>query len=233
MKGKLIAVLFVVVFLLLIAVVFSLLTDNTSPTDISSYRSPPTEGSGGGIVKEVETPPPDMRTPEPTLPLPTVPPTPTPVPTPVPTPIPTPAPTPVPVPVNTVLGSGSFESTTGTFLDVVADWTATAVSDTQVDVTITISSKSYALDYTGFPNAIHISLGDKYENCASYDVRYDGKSIALNPLATHTISVPLNPGVNTYPLQVVWDFKGSIGSMTMGVVPLESLECGGTIQFTK
>ena len=232
MKGKLIAVLFVIVFVLLIAVVFSLLTDNASPTDINSYRLQASDGSGG-IVKDIETPPPVYKTPEPTLALPTAPPTPTPIPTPVPTPAPTPVPTPPPVPVNTVLGSGSFESSTGTFLDVVADWTATVVSDSLVDVTITVSSRSYALDYTGYPNAVHISLGDKFENCAASDVRYDGKSIALNTLATHTISVPLNPGTNTYPLQVVWDFKGTIGSMTRGPVQLDSLECGGTIQFTK
>ena len=232
MKGKLIAILFVIVFALLVAVVFSLLTDSASPTDISSYRLQAAEGSGG-IVKDIETPPPVERTPEPTLPLPTVPPTPTPIPTPEPTLPPTPAPTPEPIPVNTVLGSGSFESRTGTFLDVVADWTATAVSDTQVDVTITVSSKSYALHYSGYPDAIHISLGDKYDSCAANTVQYDGSSIALNTLATHTISVPLNPGTNTYPLQVVWDFKGTIGRPGVGVVELPSLECGGTIQFTK
>ena len=38
MKSKIIAVLFVIVFLLLVAVVFSLLNDNSSPDDISSFR---------------------------------------------------------------------------------------------------------------------------------------------------------------------------------------------------
>ena len=233
MKGKLVAVLFVIVFVLLIAVVFSLLNDNTSTADISSFRIQSKE-TDGGIVSAIETPPPAAAAPETTwLPNPTPVPTPVPV-TPAPTPEPTPVPTPPPAPVNMVIGSGKFESNSGTYLNITADWTAVTVSDSQVDVTVKVNAKSYALDYTGFPNAVHIAVGDKYESCAANTVSYTENNLTLNELATHTISINLPAGAsNTYTVQVVWDFNGVYGSPTMGPVPITSLECGGSITLSR
>jgi len=232
MKGKLVAVLFVIVFVLLIAVVFSLLNDNSSTDDISSFRLQ-SQQTDGGIVSAI-TAPPVTAAPEATLlPNPTTVPTPAPA-TPAPTPTPTPVPTPTPAPVNMVIGSGTFESNTGTYLNMTADWTATTVSDTQVDITFKVNAKSYALDYNGFPDAIHIAVGDKYESCASNTISYTGNNLSLNELATHTISVNLPAGAsNTYTVQVVWDFNGVYGSPTMGPVPITSLECGGTITLSR
>lgn len=232
MKGKFIAVLFVIVFVLLIAVVFSLLNDSASPKDIAGYRLQSGQNSEGGLVSAIETPS-YASTPAPTfLPLPTQEPTPTPIPV-TPAPTPTPPPTPTPAPVNIQVGSGSFESNTGTFLNIVADWTATTISESQVEVKINVRTKSYALEYTGFPNAVHISLGDKFENCAANDVNYDGKALAENELASYTATVSLPAGTsNSFPLQVVWDFNGVMGGAA-GPVPLQTIECGGTISISR
>ena len=232
MKGKLVAVLFVIVFVLLIAVVFSLLNDNTSTADISSFRIQ-SKNTDGGIVSSIETPPPTATPETAWLPNPTTAPEAVPV-TPAPTPAPTPVPTPTPAPANVVIGSGTFESNSGTYLNITADWKATTVSDSQVDITVKVSAKSYQLDYTGFPNAVHIAVGDKYESCAANTVSYLENNLALNELATHTISVNLPAGSsNSFPLQVVWDFNGVYGSPTMGPVPITSLECGGTITLSR
>lgn len=234
MKGKLVAVLFVIVFVLLIAVVFSLLNDNSSTDDISSFRLQ-SKQTDGGIVSTIETPPVTVAPETTWLPNPTAEPTPVPA-TPAPTPVPTatPVPTPTPAPVNTVIGSGTFESKSGTYIDITADWTAMTVSDTQVDITFKVNAKSYALDYTGFPDAIHIAVGDKYESCAANTIGYTGSAQTLNELATHTISVNLPAGSsNTFNIQVVWDFNGVYGSPTMGPVPITSLECGGTITLSR
>lgn len=232
MKGKLVAVLFVIVFVLLIAVVFSLLNDSSSTADISSFRIQ-SQNTDGGIVSSIETPPPTATPETAWLPNPTAVPEAVPV-TPAPTPAPTPVPTPTPAPANVVIGSGTFESNSGTYLNITADWKATTVSDSQVDITVTVNAKSYQLDYTGFPNAVHIAVGDKYESCAANTVSYLENNLTLNELATHTISVNLPAGSsNSFPLQVVWDFNGVYGSPTMGPVPITSLECGGTINLSR
>ena len=230
MKSKLIAVLFVIVFVLLIAVVFSLLNDGTSTDDIGSFRIKSTD-TDGGLVNNIETPAPTPAPEVTWLPNPTEEPVPV---TPEPTPAPTPVPTPTPQPVNTVLGSGTFESNSGTWLNMTADWTATTVSDTQVDITFKINAKSYALDYTGFPSAIHISVGEQYESCAANNISYSDNTLALNELASYTMSVSLPAGSsNTYNVQVVWDFNGVYGSPAMGPVQITSLECGGVITLVR
>ena len=232
MKGKLVAVLFVIVFVLLIAVVFSLLNDGTSTADISSFRIQ-SQNTNGGIVSSIETPPPTAMPETAWLPNPTAAPEAVPVTT-APTQAPTPIPTATPAPANVVIGSGTFESNSGTYLNITADWKATTVSDSQVDITVTVNAKSYQLDYTGFPDSVHIAVGDKYESCAANTVSYLENALALNELATHTISVNLPAGTsNSFPLQVVWDFNGVYGSPTMGPVPITSLECGGTINLTR
>ena len=105
MKGKLVAVLFVVVFVLLIAVVFSLLTDDQDVTDINDYRiQAPTTDSP--VLETIATPAPTITPAEPSwLPLPTQPPTPVPtmIPTMPPTPMPTPIPTPTAMRMTTVI----------------------------------------------------------------------------------------------------------------------------------
>ena len=144
MKNKLVAVLFIVVFVLLVAVIFSLLNDGQDTTNIDDVRLNATE-TQSPVVTALPTFAPAEATAEPTLlPLPTEAPTPTPVPT------PTPEPTPTPVPVGTDLGSGSFESTSPVQgLNIVADWSAKTVDDSTVAVTVTVSTMSYSLHARG------------------------------------------------------------------------------------
>ena len=230
MKSKIVAVLFVIVFVLLIAVAFSLLRDDSSPEDISSFRLDSRQ-EGGGIVSQIETPP-VQETPAPTLlPLPTA--EPTPAPTPVPTPAPTPVPTPEPTPAIVELGSGRFESTTGTYLNMFAEWSAKTVNASQVQVEVVVYANSYALESASLEN-IHLSLGDKYVTCRSNEINYAGPGIADNELARYTFTIDLPAGSsNTLPLQAVWDFNGAYGSPAMGVVPLSFIECGGTVNLVR
>ena len=76
---------------------------------------------------------------------------PTPEPTAVPIPEASPAPTaapPAPTPsgYGVELASGSFRSDTGTYLNLVADWSAVTVNDNSYKLTIVLSLESYSLD---------------------------------------------------------------------------------------
>ena len=151
-SGKIKAVLFIIVFLLIVAVL------------ASWFVSRDETGAPAPEPAAVEAPPADdtlvVVTPEPTAVLITPQPTPvaTPKPTPAPTPVPTPAPTPAPLfdisPAITAgsygdpLGSGSFSSSYGLGIDLVSDWSVSVVDAESVSVTVTVSVQSGTL-YSG------------------------------------------------------------------------------------
>ena len=172
MKNKLVAVLFIVVFVLLVAVIFSLLNDGQDTTNIDDVRLNATE-TQSPVITSLPTFAPAEATAEPTLlPLPTEAPTPTPIPT------PTPEPTPTPVPVGTDLGSGSFESTSPVQgLNIVADWSAKTVDDSTVAVTVTVSTMSYSLHLEP-ARSVNITLAGQYATLDVGAVTYDGSSMA-------------------------------------------------------
>lgn len=228
MKNKLVIVLFIVVFVLLLAVIWSLLTDGQDVTNIDDIRLNATETSSP-VVNPISTPTPDVSaepTPAPTLlPLPTVEPTPTPE----PTPIPTPEPTPVQIPVGTQLGAGSFESVSPVSgLNIVADWTAETVDDNTVSVKVTVSAKSYSLHLEP-ARSLNIALGEQYITLDVPALTYDGSALALNELAGTTFNITLPVGAsNSYTLAVEWHFGGAYMN-----TPIDVLECGGTITLVR
>ena len=223
MKNKLVAVLFIVVFVLLVAVIFSLLNDGQDTTNIDDVRLNATE-TQSPVITSLPTFAPAKATAEPTLlPLPTEAPTPTPIPT------PTPEPTPTPVPVGTDLGSGSFESTSPVQgLNIVADWSAKTVDDSTVAVTVTVSTMSYSLHLEP-ARSVNITLAGQYATLDVGAVTYDGSSMAKNELASTTFNVDLPVGSsNSYTLAVEWHFGGAYMN-----TPIDVLECGGNITLVR
>ena len=223
MKNKLVAVLFIVVFVLLVAVIFSLLNDGQDTTSIDDVRLDAKE-TQSTVVTSVPTFAPAEANAEPTpLPLPTA----TPAPTPIPTP--TPAHTPTPVPAGTELGSGSFESASPVQgLNIVADWSAKSVDDSTVAVTVTVSTMSYSLHLEP-ARSLNIALNGEYATLDVGAITYDGNTMAKNELASKTFNVDLPVGSsNSYTLSVEWHFGGAYMN-----TPIDVLECGGSISLVR
>lgn len=223
MKNKLVAILFIVVFVLLIAVICSLLTDNQDITDISDVRVT-TQVSQAPILATPAPTEAPVATPEATLlPLPTVEPTPT------PTPVPTPEPTPTPAPVGTQLGMGSFNSISPVAgLNIVADWSADVVDENTVSVSVTVSANSYSL-HLDPARSLNIALGEQYVTLDVPALTYDGNALAKNELAGTSFTLPLPAGTsNSYTLAVEWHFGGAYMN-----TPIDVLECGGTIELAR
>lgn len=222
MKNKITAILFVVVFLLIVAVVFTFF----SSLDKRPEESPslPSEKPSDAIID---------YSPEPTQPLQTAAPT-QPVNTPVPTPPPTPTPSAEPEPSAPVsygseLGSGSFKSDTGAKLDIHADWSAKTVSGSQVEVTVKVMLDSYSLHLQAVPNSVNINLGGQYVSLDAPAVEYDGAEALTTELASKTFTVDLAEGQShDLSLAVEWHFGGSYGNMDLPVI-----ECGGTVSLSR
>lgn len=237
MRGKAAVVLFIVVFLLIAAVIGTVLTEkdmNKAPEAAGPVNDDPpviyipvpetsaVPQTAAPTAPQPETPPP-AETPAPTVFVPT------PEPPPAVTPEPTPEPTAPPVPAGTSLGSGSFRSDTGVGLNIRADWSARTVNESQVEVSVSVSVDSYSLHLIAVPNAINMNLGGQYVSLDAPAVDYDGSAAINTPMASKTFTVDLAEGTSSdFNLDVVWNFGG-----TYQQEELPAIECGGTVSLSR
>ncbi len=236
MKGKFTAVLFILVFILIAAAVFTVLSGldrvlpaPPTPTPVNGTTVVPADSATapyivpGSVSTADATPPPTViPTATPVLP-PTAPPTPTPLPTTAPT----------TVPVQTTLTSGSFSSQTGTWLNITADWSVVGLDQDRVTVTVNVSATSYALHYSAFPKTLNISLDGQYVSLDPPAITYDGGEMAVHALGTtsFTVDLPANSS-KVLALQVEWQFNGEMGGPN-GRMMLPVIECGGAISVSR
>lgn len=235
-KGRIKAVLFIIVFLLVIAVAVNLLMDMQS--ERKADATPTNDPYANTVTPSVETQP-ALETPQPTPAIaPSTAPTATPVPA---TPVPTQAPTPTPVPTATpepvqpvipqgeVIGSGSFTSDTGTPLNLRADWTATVLDAERVEVTVNVYLISYQIEVRELYNAVNVSVGDQYASADSPAIKWENNTKLETLLAStvHTLSLPSGSSAS-FPLAAQYQFGG-----TYSKVDLPVIECGGTIELSR
>jgi len=226
-SGKIKAVLFIIVFLLVTAVVASWFVSR----DPAETGDP---AAADATIQPVEDTP-VVVTPEPTAvlitPQPKVTPSipaPTPKPTPVPTPVPTPTPAPTPEPVYGVtLGEGSFASQYGLGIDLVVDWSVTTLNANEVSVTVTARVLSRAVDSGAMP--LGFNVGGQYVTLTASEVHYGGADLAYNRLGSQTFTVTAPAGqITEIPVQANWQFNGVYAGNDIPV-----LECGGYINVSR
>lgn len=229
-KGRIKAVLFIIVFLLVIAVAVNLLMDMQS--EKKAEATPTNDPYANTVTPSVETQP-ALETPQPTPAIePSVAPTPAaPVPTATPTPIPTATTEPVQpvIPQGEVIGSGSFTSDTGTPLNLRADWTATVLDSERVEVTVNVYLVSYQIEVRELYNAVNVSVGDQYASADSPAIKWENNTRLETLLAStvHTLSLPSGSSAS-FPLAAQYQFGG-----TYSKVELPVIECGGTIELSR
>lgn len=233
MKGKFKALLFMVLFLLITAVIITFLTGKDEPQSEAVIGG--ADGPTDIVVIQGQE---DSQTPTPITPAPATP-APTPIPTPVPTPEPTPEPTPLftlppeptPAPDNggAVLGSGRFASETGAKINIYADWSAVSLPDGKAEITITVYLESYAIHLSAAPYSVNVSVGGQYVSLGAPEINYDGADLITTKLAGTSFVVDLAPGATVdYSTAVEWHFGGVYGDVELPVI-----ECGGTITLSR
>ncbi|MDO5444117.1 MAG: hypothetical protein Q4F31_00665 [Eubacteriales bacterium] len=160
-------------------------------------------------------------------------PMPTPTPTPVPTPEPTPVPTPTPQPVGMAAGSGSFRSESGTLLNVHCDWSAAVADESNVNVTMTLYVDHYQLDYSAY-KAVVFTLGESSQTIDGEDIHYFESGLRSTPVGTATFSVPAARGeTKSLPLTARWSFGGQYGDGNGNKVDIDHIQCGGTVTISR
>lgn len=226
-KGRIKAVLLIIVFLLVVALICSWLT-NTDKTEEqpAENTNPPEESSNVIVIDPNGT----QSTAPVNTPAPAATPAPTPTPTPAPTPTPVPTPTPTPTPqYGDSLGSGSFKSDTGLPINLRADWSVKTVSASQVEVTIKVSVDSYAIHLQAVPYAVKLNVNGEYVSMDAPAVDYDGSAATNTVFGSKTFTVNLSEGSSAnIPVAIEWHFGGTYGGEQLDV-----LECGGTISVSR
>ena len=226
-SGKIKAILFIVVFLLVMATAITLLLDmEKERKEVESLGYDPYQATPAPTPLPTVTP----------MPVSTIMPTPMPTPTPAPTPTPTPAPTSTPVPTpppftaGQEIASGSFASSTGVPLNIHADWTATVLDADQVRVKVDVYLDSYSLQIIPSRNALNVSVGDSYVSADTPAVDLDDNTkINRSYLNTTEHTINLSAGeTKTIPVQIQYLFRGTYFQRD-----IETIECGGPINLLR
>ena len=225
------AVLFIVVFLLVMAVAVNLLVDMQSSRE---------EIDVGSNAIAIVTPPVGVETPAASE-IPVYTPAPTYLPTPAPTeitvvtpvstpePTPTPVPTPTPIPVGQVIGGGTFASDTGVPMNIRAVWSASIEDADHMKVTVQVWLDSYQINLIEVRNAVNVSVGDVYKTTGAPAVEWDQnvKIETLMGTTEHIIFLPQGT-VDNLPLAVEYHFGGTYSGQELPVI-----KCGGYITLSR
>jgi len=229
------AVLFIVVFLLVMAVAVNLLVD------MQNARQQIDVGSNAPAIA---TPPVGAETPAPTeIPVTTPAPaavstpapteinvaTPVTTPSPAPTPSPTPVPTPTPIPVGEIIGSGVFASDTGVPMNIRAVWSAAIEDADHVKVTVQVWLDSYQINLIEVANAVNVSVGEVYRSTGAPAIEWD-QNVQIETLLGSTEHVLFLPQGTTdnFPMAVEYHFGGTYSKKELPVI-----ECGGYITLSR
>ena len=243
MKGKITAVLFILVFLLVVAVVFTFLTSLDRRREAEANQP-----AGNDVVVTEYTPTPVPVTPEPqqaaavpgqdqgqSTPVTAAPATPAPTPKPAAAVMETPASDAMSAPggvadMGKLLGSGSFSSHTGAHIDIRADWEARVSGDTDISVRVTVYLNSYSIYVNALPNCLNIGLNGQYVALDSPAISYDSNTALLTTeLGSQSFTVQLPAGNSRdLDLQAEWHWGGTYGGEYIPVI-----ECGGTFTLDR
>ena len=239
--------LFIVLFLLLVAVIIYIIGGNGkeeyyNPYSVSTSSVQSEIPQQGQNPQNVEVTVPagqqeaaQPQSVQPVQPAPTPVPAavPTPAPTPIPTPEPTPVPTPTPQPAGMAAGNGSFRSESGTLLNVHCDWTAEVADENSVNVTLTLYVDHYQLDYSAY-KAVLFTLGEESQTIDGEDIHYFESGLRSTPVGTTVFTVPVARGeTKNIPLTARWSFGGQYGDGNGNKVDIDHISCGGTVTISR
>ncbi len=212
----LILALFVVIIAVELVVLFGLSDKTPAPLPTAA----PTAEPYIAPTSEPTPVPPPVATAVPT-PVPTPEPTSAPTPSPSPSPSPSPTPQATPEPSGTRLGSGSFQSDTGTSLNMIVRWTAYE-NNGELDLYLDGYLSSYSLIVGARPGGVTVTLGGVSRSFDGAAIEVAG-GYAESLLFSGKMTVPLGGGDMT----VSYNYKGTysdtdlptidaVGAVTVG-----------------
>ena len=236
-KTKVKMVLFLVIFILLVALIIFAITGTKSDREyyqLNGLSTIPPQGTDAQQPDGTTQAPAAVTAVPASTPAPTPQPTPVPTPEPTPEPTPTPVPTPTPQPVGMELGKGSFSSSDEYKLRIRADYRAYVIDENQVAVEVTATALHYAMYYTSY-KTLFLSVNGVTENLDTPDIATDAGGLQETVLGTYTFTVQIPAGSSAQiPVNAKWNFNGTYGKDNDGnPISISNLECGGNITIVR
>ena len=139
--------------------------------------------------------------------------TPAPTGTPEPTATPTPAPTPA-QPEGTVLGSGAFDSATGSGINTHTVWTAAEQSDGSVKLSLSVYVRSYTLEIG--QRSVAISVNGSTVGGMTRAFSVDAPNAQVDTLI-YSCTVDVS-GSDNVSVAVEWNYKGQYSGKDIDVI---------------
>ncbi len=110
-----------------------------------------------------------------------------------------------------VISQGSFQSNTGTPLNIQVNWRAVSGGAAGKTLEVDVSAVSYKLYTSADYNGVQLTVNGAVYSSGSQAIEYGGSGVATSPLAS--FSVPNVSG--SVQLSVVWHFNGSYSGVSL------------------
>ena len=126
-----------------------------------------------------------------------------------------------------VSGSGSFASNTGTPLNLVVDWSAKALSDTEIQVTFEMYLNCYTINATPKPGGASITVNGQTYTASTPALQSSSATPTTVRLCTKTVTMSLAAGESLdVPGSASWAFGGKYSD-----VDLTTIDAAGTMSI--
>ena len=124
-----------------------------------------------------------------------------------------------------VSGSGSFASSTGTPLNLVVDYSAKALSDSEIQVTFELYLNCYTINATPKPGGASVTVNGKTYTMSTPTISSSSATPTAVKLCSTTVTMPLAAGESlNVPVTASWAFGG-----TYSDVDLSTIDAAGTL----
>ncbi|MBR6208999.1 MAG: hypothetical protein IKQ69_08360 [Oscillospiraceae bacterium] len=200
------ALIILILFLGIGLGIYMIFRQEGQPAEAASVAQTPAAMSGTPTPRATPTATPTAT------PLPTMPPTPSPTPSPLPTPVPTATPVPTPTPYIEMESSGSFRTDTGTYLNLVVDYSVKREGEKA-----TLTLYAYTESYSLFTEARHDDLRFVIDGVTTYATA-GAITVEADEGLTKTLIGKVEADVapeSSVRVDVTWEFLGVIGGKSI------------------
>jgi len=138
-----------------------------------------------------------------------------------------PAETAAPVVSRSVSGSGSFTSDTGTAMNLVVNYSATAKSDSEINLTFDLYLNCYTINATAKPGGASVTFNGQTYTMSTPELSSSSATPTSVKLCSTTVTVPLAAGESlNVPVTASWAFGGKYSD-----VDLATIDAAGTLSI--
>lgn len=111
----------------------------------------------------------------------------------------------------TSVNSGVFVSSSGTQLNIAANWNVTGSVSGSRMLNVFVTTISYSLDLVPVPGSVEMDVNGAVYLSGADGVEYRGEAVAANLLAAFSVPITAGPQI----IKVTWHFRGTYNGVNL------------------